>query len=160
MKAGGRSKCEQSFSTALHLGGGRFLCAGEDGAAVLGTGAAADLARSRWLGNRNSLLGEHGLPQVSTYPTCTCFKFGDGRFGEVRFSSAIRFELRGAWGTRTAFAPGAEIPALLRKGVLGVLGSELGVSCDLLTLQEPGLEIPSKIKSDGTLRPERRCLSR
>ena len=59
---------------------------GEASAMVLDTGAAGNLARFRWLGNRNSPFKKRGLPRVSTYPAGARFKFGGGILREVPFA--------------------------------------------------------------------------
>ena len=125
-------KCEQSFSATLGLGG-RILCMGEDGMVVLETGSAANPARFRWLGYRNSQLGKQGLPRAPACPACVCFEFGDGRLGQVRRGADVTFGTAGRRGTHTAFALEADIPALLREGALGALGGQSGCACDVLT---------------------------
>ena len=89
---------------------------GEDSAVALETGATANLAYFRWLGNRNSLLEKRGFRRVSTFWACARYKFCDGRLGEVRFAAGNPVGLAGCRGTFAACALEADIPAVLRKG--------------------------------------------
>ena len=91
--------------------GGRYLCIGEDSAVVLGTGAAANSASSKWPKNHNSFLKKQGLPRLSSYPSSARFKFGDGRLGEVGPAAGITAGIAGCMGTLTAGVLEAEIPA-------------------------------------------------
>ena len=100
---------------------------GEDNVAFLETGAAANLVCLRWPRNHNSLLGEQGLPRISTYPACARFKFGDGRHGEVRYAAVISVGLAGCKREFTAVLLEADIPALLREWGIGNPGRPVGV---------------------------------
>ena len=57
-----------------------------------------------------------GIPKVSTYTTLARFTFGGGSIGGVRYAADIEVGIPGRRGTYTAFVPGADILALLRKG--------------------------------------------
>ena len=80
---------------------------------ILDTGATAILVRFRWLNRHNSTSGKVGLPRVSIYPAQARIKFGNGRTGDVRFAADMTAGIAGAKGNFTAFAPGADIPALV-----------------------------------------------
>ena len=100
---------------------------------VLGDGAAANLACVRRLENHNLLSEIRGPLRESTHPAGARVQFGYGRLGEVRLAAEITVGLAGQGGTPAAFALEADIPALLRKGVLEVLGGQLDFSCAALT---------------------------
>ena len=89
---------------------------------VLDTDAAANIARSRWLRNRNLFLGALGQPHVSTYLACARFKFDDRRLGEVSFAADTTVGATGCKAAFTAFALDADTPASLRKGASEALG--------------------------------------
>ena len=52
------------------------------------------------------------------------FRSGDGRLGEVRQAAGIPVGIAGNRGRFTAFALGADISALLRKGAAEALGGQ------------------------------------
>ena len=89
---------------------------------VLDNGAASNLPCFRASGNRNLLSGRTGARRVSTFPACVCFKFGDGRLGDVRFAAYSPAGIAGCRGTLAAFALVADIPAILRRVAVGALG--------------------------------------
>ena len=86
----------------------------DDSAVVLDTGATANLVSVRRLTHSNSLLGEMGLPRVTTHPAMARFKFGEGRMGDVRSAAEITVGIAGANGNFTVFVLDADTPALLR----------------------------------------------
>ena len=81
-------KCEQSFVTAVDVGGANLVSQAES-LAALDTGATANLARFSWLANRNSTLVRHGIPRINTYPSTARSRFGDGRLGKARHAADI-----------------------------------------------------------------------
>ena len=133
-KSDQRGKCGRPLSATLDLGG-QFLCVREDCVVALGAGAAANLVLFNWLENHNLLLGTHGFPGVSTYPTGARFEFGDGRQGEARLAADISVGNAGAVGALTAFAFEADSPALLRKGILEATGGQSACTAVMLTLR-------------------------
>ena len=124
-----KTECEQSFSTTLDVGC-LFFVSDEDAAAVLGTGATANLALFRWHERHNRLLERKGRRKVSTYPSSTRFRFGGGRLGEVRHAADIPEGIAENKGKFTALAPDADIPALLRKGAMEAPGGQKDFSRD------------------------------
>ena len=70
----------------------------EDSVVFLVTGAIANLAGCRWLPNRNSLLGEFGLPRAETHPAQARFMFGDGRVAGARSAADITVGIAGFTG--------------------------------------------------------------
>ena len=98
---------------------------------VLGTGAAANLSRLRLLEHHNRILEQRGYRKVSTCPSPTSFRFGDGRQGEVRRAADTPVGAEGSKGKFTASVLDTDSPALLRKGALEALGPQLEPPRDL-----------------------------
>ena len=142
-KKGNKSYWRQSFSTTVDLRG-QSLRTCEDSVVVLETGAAANMARFRRLGNRKFLLGEKGSSRISTYPARARYKIGDGRPGAVRSATGIALGNAARGGTPATFALEADIPALLREGALGALGGQSDSACDVSTFWGRVAEMPSK----------------
>ena len=94
----------------------------EDSVVVLDTGAAANLVCSSWLAHRNSILKRHGIPKVATYRSHARFRFGYGRFGEVRHAADVPVGIDRKKGMFTACVLEGDAPALLRKGVMEAPG--------------------------------------
>ena len=111
------------------------------------TGATANLARFRWLEHRNRFLEGEGYQKVSTYRSSARFRFGDVRLGGVRHAVDIPVRIAGSTGEVTAFALGANIPALLREGAFEALEGQLDFPRDLLTLRKRGATIPLRATS-------------
>ena len=107
---------------------------------VLGTRAAANPARFRLLGNRKSRFEPQCLPGKSTYPACARYKFA-----QARCAACITVGIAGGGGALTAFAPGADVPAFLRRGLLQALGGQSDSASDALTLRNQGAGIPLKV---------------
>ena len=108
-KAGGKCRRGQPFSTTLDSES-QLSGMSEEGE-VLDAGAAASLARFRWLDNRSQLLEKHAFSHVLTHPACARFKFGGGRLGEVRSAADITVGNAGCKETSTVFALDAGVPA-------------------------------------------------
>ena len=87
-------KCERPFSTTIGMGD-LFVASTAESVGVLNTGAAASLARLRWLGRRNRLLERCGFQRMSTYPSKARFRSGDGWSGGARHAADIPVGL--AW---------------------------------------------------------------
>ena len=130
----------ESFSTTLGLGG-QFLRTGADSVAVLDTAATANLARFQWLGHHKKFLGREGFPRISTYLACAPFNFGDGRLGEARYAADPPVGIADCRGKFAASVLEADIPALLRKGVLGARGAQSDVSREISTHRKQGGDI-------------------
>ena len=81
------------------------------------------------------------------------FKFSNGPLGEVRFAAGIPVGTASCGGKSTAFAPEADIPALLREGALEALGAQVNFSCDVLSPRGQGVDIPLEVTRMG------RCVS-
>ena len=111
------SKCEQPFVTSVGSGD-TFMVSQEDSVVVLGAGSTANLVCFSWLAPRNRILERRGIPRVAAYPPQARFRFGDGRFGEVRRAVDILAGIAGNKGAPAAFAPEGGIPALLRQGAI------------------------------------------
>ena len=67
-------------------------------------------------------MSRKGYQNVSASPASARFRFGGGRLGAGRHATGIPVGIAGGKGAFAAFALDAEIPALLRKGALEVLG--------------------------------------
>ena len=141
----GNGQCEQSFSTALEACS-QLVCTREESVGILDAGATANLVCFRRLRHHNSMMGQVGLPRVSTYPAPARFKFGDGRMGNVKFAADITVGIAGYKGTFTAFALVSDIPALLRNGALEDLRGRLDFPRDTLTPGFRGVGIPLKVR--------------
>ena len=68
---------------------------------------------------------------------------------EARCAADIRVGQAGNRGKPTAFALGAEIPALLREGALEALARQWDVSRDISMLRNQGLDIPLELTNLG-----------
>ena len=130
---GSSSECAGWAGGAQSEGGGsvlRFLpysgrpfvwvlsALGMESLAVLGTVAAAISACFGWLNPPAAMLERVGVPIAKPYPACARFKFGDGRMGDVRFTSETPAGIAGGRGKFTSLLLGADIPATPRKGAL------------------------------------------
>ena len=124
----------QSFSTTSDAGG-VFSVSAADSVVVLDTGATANL--------------EKGRRKVSTYTSSARFRFGGGRRGEVRRAADILVGIAGNKGKITAFALGADIPALLGRGAMGALRGQLDFPRDALALRRRGAAIPLRVNRMG-----------
>ena len=122
--------------------GGLFLVSREESVVVLNTGATANIASIRWLARHSRILGNYGAPRVTTYSSKARCRFGDGRLGEVRHAADIPLRIAGNKGKHAAFAPDADIPALLRRGALEALGGQLEFLRGSLVLRRQGVKIP------------------
>ena len=89
------------------------------------------------------------MPRISTYLECARSKFGGGHLGEVRSASDMIVGAAGCEGSLAALAAEADIPALLRKGPSEALGSQSGLSCDVLTLRRQRAGILLKVNRMG-----------
>ena len=89
----------------------QLIGAKENGVVILECGAAANLARFRWLNHHNSLLGRLGLPRASTHPAQAQFKFGSGRTGDANSAADITAGIAGDKGSSPAFVSDADILA-------------------------------------------------
>ena len=112
----GSTSCEHPFS-ATPDADCQFVFEETGSAAVLAARATASVLCSRRSGRHNRISAQNEFPQLSTYPGCARFKFGDGRLGEVRCAADNPVGIAGTTGKLTAFATEADIPALLRRGV-------------------------------------------
>ena len=108
---GSERKNEHSFSATLCAGW--QCCAQGYTAVVLGAGATASLASSKWPDNHNSHLRKMGFPDVDPYPAMARFKFRGGRVGEVRNPADIRVGVAGRRGAFTVFVLDADKGALV-----------------------------------------------
>ena len=152
MIPGGRGVADKRsgrfFATTPEMGR-QFVCVHGDCVVALDAGATANLLCCERFGNRNSHLQKRGTPQVSTYPKKAHFEFGDGRIGEVHYAADLKVGIAGRRGACAAFAPGADIPALLRKGALEALGGQLDFAREVLAIRNRGLDIPPKVNDMG-----------
>ena len=121
MQEAEKSNCNHSSSTTLGLRD-LFLCMDGETAAVLQTGATANLACLWRLEHHNEISERTGIPQVTTYPGRARFKFGDGRLREIHCAADSLAGIAGSRGEFTAFALEADIIALFRKGALAAQG--------------------------------------
>lgn len=80
--------------------------------AVLDSGAAANSVCFRWLEDRNKSLGRTGRSS----------SHGLSGLRAIRFAADIPVRLAGNCVECTAFVPGADFPAFLRKGALEAAG--------------------------------------
>ena len=103
---------------------------------VLDTGATANVVPFSWPGRRNRILEQHGIPKVAK----ARFSFGDGRLREVRHAADVPVGIAGNRGMFTAFALEAEIPALLREGVMEALGGKSNFLRGSLNLPRQGAQ--------------------
>ena len=94
----------------------------------------------KWLGRRNNILVLWGGPRAETYPACARFKFGRGRFGEVRCAAGIPVRIAGNRGKIAALAPNAGIPALLPERGLEAVGGQLDFPRNISTLRKQGVD--------------------
>ena len=147
------SKCEQSFATAVDLGEA-LLVSQSDSVVALDTGATANLACFSWLAHQNSILEKRGSPRVSTNPSKAKFRSGDGRLGEVRHAADIPVWIAGDKGRYTPFAPGSDIPALLRRGARRRFGGSWIFLRGSLILRRQGVRIPHEGENCRTFYPE------
>ena len=129
--------------------GGQFAASNSESAAVLDTGATANLVCYKWLGTRNSFLGRREMEKAVPYPSNARFKFGDGRIGEVKHAADIKVGVAGCKGAFTAFVLDAYIPALLRKGALEALGAQLDFEKDTLSLLRHGVRVLLRVNAVG-----------
>ena len=79
------------------------------------------------------------------YPATARFKFGGGRVGEVKRAADIKVGTAGRRGAFTAFAPDADIPAVLRKGALELLGGRLDFERDIVTNRRREANVPLSV---------------
>ena len=114
----GSTSCEHPFS-ATPDADCQFVFEETGSAAVLAARATASVLCSRRSGRHNRISAQNEFPQLSTYPGCARFKFGDGRRGEVRRDGDILAGIAGSREKFTASATEADISALLRKGASG-----------------------------------------
>ena len=129
--------------------GNLFLAPREDSVAALDKGATANDVWVRRLDNRNRLLEQHGLLQVSVNQSKARFRFGDGRQGEVRHAADETVVIAGTQGAFTASALNADIPASLCEGAINALGGQFGFSRDLLVSRSIGVPIPLRVTRMG-----------
>ena len=139
---------EQSCSTSMDVGG-LFVLAKSDSLAVFGAGVTANLLCFSWFERHNRILQRGGFPQVSTYRASARSRFGDGRLRVVRHAADIPVGIANNEGAVTAFAPGADIPALSRRGASKAPGGRLDVSRDMLTLRKRGADTPLRVSRKG-----------
>ena len=139
---------EQCFSTTLDIGG-QFAASNSDSVAVLGAGATANLVRFKWLDNRIIFLQRQDFPKVMPYSTSARFKFGGGRATEVKHAADIKVGIAWGEGAFAGFVLDADIPALLRKGVLGSLGGQLDFERDILSIRTHGVNVPLNVNEMG-----------
>ena len=116
---------------------------------ALDSGATANLDCFDLLSRHNSVLWKWGIPPAQPYPARGRFKFGNGRLREVRFSASIPVGMSGGRGRSRAFALGAHVPALLRKGALEALGARLDLPRNVLTLNNLGVDASLKVDGMG-----------
>ena len=90
-----------------------------------------------------------GFPKVMPNPTMARFKFGDGRVGEVKHAADIKVGSAGRKGAFTAFVLDADIPALLRKGVLEALGGQLDFDRGIMAIRKRGVDDPLSVNEMG-----------
>ena len=100
--------CEQSFSVTMDVGN-LFSAPVEDSVVVLDTGATANLVRFRWLEQCNRLRGSQ---RVFAYLSNAGLRFGCVRVGDVRPATDIPAGIAENKSNLTAYALGADIPAL------------------------------------------------
>ena len=129
--------------------GAHFLCVSLDSVGVLYSGAAGSHVRFGRRGNHNVLFGKQGSPKISAYPARARSKFGDGRFGKVHRAADITVGIEGRRGTHTAFALGADAPALLRKGAAEAMGGQLDFACYVSTFRNQGVGSLVKVNEMG-----------
>ena len=139
---------ERPLSTTLGVRG-FFLALLDDSVVEWDTGDTADLARFHWLGYPNQLLESRGFPRVSAYPSKARVRIGDGRIGEVRRGADIPAGVTWRKGKCTAFALDADIPALMRDGVMESLGGQSEFSRDSLVLVKQGVAIALRVNRVG-----------
>ena len=116
---------------------------------VFDTGAAANLVRFRSLERRDRLMEKEGLQRVPTYPSTAQFRSGGGRLGTVRHAADILVGVAGKESKFTAFALDADIPSLLREGVMEALSGQPGLSRYALALRKQGAAIPARANRMG-----------
>ena len=107
----------QSFLATLDAGG-LVLASDSESVVVLDAGAAASLICFRRLERRNCISQRNDYQKASTHPSSARFRLGDVRLGDVHHATDVPVGIAKSEGTSTAFAPDADIPALLRKGAL------------------------------------------
>ena len=139
---------EQCFSTTLDIGG-QFAASNSDSVAVLGAGATANLVRFKWLDNRIIFLQRQDFPKVMPYSTSARFKFGGGRATEVKHAADIKVGIAWGEGAFAGFVLDSDIPALLRRGVLGSLGAQLDFERDILSIRTHGVNVPLNVNEMG-----------
>ena len=153
-KAGGtgdgetESDREQSFAATADVED-LYLVSQEAREVVLDTGATAKLACFSWLARHNRILGRRGIPRVTTCPSKATFRPGDGCLGEARHAADIPVGVAGIRGRLTAFAPEADIPALLRSRAMEALGGQLDFLRGSLNLRRQGEQIPLRVNRVG-----------
>ena len=109
-----RGKQKAALEILPDLAGSQLICIEEDSVVVSDTGATASLVLSRWLADRDLLLGKCGLPRDDTCPALSRFKFGGGRMRDVRFAADITAGVAGSNGDLTSSVLRADIPAFSR----------------------------------------------
>ena len=111
-----------------------------DRALVPHTGTTANLVR-------NKISECWGTPRAETHPACARFKFGAGCLGEPHYVSETPVGIAGNRGKSAAFAPGADIPASLRKGALEAPCGQSGLSRNISASRKQGGNISLKLTS-------------
>ena len=76
-----------------------------------------------------NLSWEMGSPLTRPFSARARFKFGNGRLGGVRLAAVILLGMAGGRGESAALSLGADIPALLRKGVPDAVVGQLECRC-------------------------------
>ena len=129
---GGDVPREGSFSTPVEPFSG-FCLRKEDSVAVPDTGAAANSACF-------TLLKRH----KSVFERCAKFKFGVGRMGGIRFAADVPAGIAVCPISLPFFLVDADMPALRRKGGVGVIGGKIS-----LHLGRLGVEVLSNANMAG-----------
>ena len=122
---------------------------GYGSAVALHAGASSNFARFKWDRRQNAISVRLGISIAELFPACAIFEFGNGHTAEVRHAAEILVGIAGRQGALAACFVYADIPTLVCKGTLELLGGKLDFSRNRYRLGKMGAEVPLRVDTAG-----------
>ena len=122
---------------------------GYGSAAAFHAGASSNFARFKWDRRQNAITVRLGISIAELFPACAIFEFGNGHTAEVRHAAEILVGIAGRQGALAACFVYADIPTLVCKGTLELLGGKLDFSRNRYRLGKMGTAVPLRVDTAG-----------
>ena len=110
----------------------------------MSAGDATNLAAPEWPKNHNCPPKKYGPPDVAASTAAAKFEVGNGRTEEIRLAADVPMETASRRGEFANFLADADIPALLRKGILEASEGKLDSPENCLRPAKLGIRVPQR----------------